>query len=152
MIIDGVLDKMASGAEAPAGPFLGREYIKINNTRLQHVTTTKYIDDVLSESLGKNVTLSICKSLFFGNMIVSFKDSDGEVHQIAIGKLLGVSFALFLACFAIGIAAFFCIALLFESSLGVHLSIGIGGIVFVLLVLYPIFTLVRRLKARNALN
>jgi hypothetical protein len=152
MIIEGILDKISRGENAPAGPFIGREYIKINDTRLKHITTTKYIDNVLVEYVGKNVKLSICKSLFFGNMIVSFKDSDDEVHQIEMGKLLGVFFGLFLASFAIGFAAFFGIALIFESSLGVRLSMGIGGVVFAFLVLYPIITLVRRLRDRNAIN
>lgn len=86
MIVNGVLEKMSSGDESSTG-MVKREYITVNGKRIRNVVSTSFIDEVLTESLGKEISLSLKKSVL-GKMVMAFKDDDGEIHKMSIGYII----------------------------------------------------------------
>lgn len=149
MIIEGKLIQMSSGEYT--GLFTRREYIKIGDTRFQGLLITNYLDEVLSEYLGKSVTLSVCRVFFFANIIVAFKGSVGEVNKMQNGKIFVLFFFVYLLSLIIGMCALV-IAQVFQTSLGLFLSSVIGGVAWVLLALAPTPALRRLLRSRNAIS
>jgi hypothetical protein len=91
MIVNGFLESVSDGMKVSGG-FAQREYIKIGNARLPEICTSSYIDNILLESVGTDVTISMKKSLFMGNFITAIKESNGEITRIS----KGIIFSMFL--------------------------------------------------------
>lgn len=139
MIIKGILENIASGVRNLLFA-TDRAYFTVNGIRYTHSSTSTIIDNIMEENLGKEISLSIRKTILFGKVICAISEPNKCITKIN-GGLIFWMFLMRLICYGIP-TGIICIINSFMDS-------PLYGL---LLLIFPIISMIKDILASNKLN
>lgn len=144
MITKGILNTISDGY-ANRGADTTRQFIEINNQRIAKTNTSNFIDSIMNYNIGNEIEISYRKTILFGNVIGSIKESNGQVSKINGGILFLYFFCRAAILFIPFAVLFICTLIVAENYLTVFLPI-------IAWLLYPTIQLAKDLKIKKALG
>jgi hypothetical protein len=160
-VYEGVLHKISGGPTRP-GRWTRREFIDIGEQRIKYLELSSYHDELLQDSLGQEIALSVIGSGRREKVkrVIAMRTKRGVdrcSRRVLVGAFIGNCFAyLFLSVF-VGLVVFFALAgilrlVVGESTLGAVIWIGGTLAVIVFILSMPLVILVRQWRAWSALD
>lgn len=162
-VYEGVLRKYSGGPTMP-GRWTRREFVDLGEQRIKYVALSSYHDELLKESLGREIALSTYGSRRQGlKRVVAMRTERGLDRcgrGFLVGSFIANWFVSWLLALILGVCMLFVVpyigqgvGLLFgQKEIGGYVGVAVVGAVFLFLVFRPFIIAVRQWHAWGALR